>query len=114
MEAHVADLELQVSGERVLWSMTHNESEDVVVLVLQGGSVQAVLAAANAHPEAKELKQACGAWSRMLESFRSALLHADGYPLRNTGSPDQNVAQNVEEAEEATTTATDDDNDEGI
>jgi len=99
MSTHLEELDLQVSGQDVLWAMTHKEGDDVVRVALRGGSVQAVMAAARAHPESTELKQACLAWSRTMEAMASSL----GY---SPTEPAEHVPDEADEAAEATTTAT--------
>merc|ERR1719456_858537 len=113
MGAHVQDLELQVSGQDVLWTMTHNEPEDVVVLVLQGGSAQAVMAAARAHPDSKELAQACGAWVRVMETMRFEIGAAEATALAYPAE-DPPVVGGTQEDDDTTTTATESDEDRGI
>lgn len=99
MGTHLTDLELQVSAQNVLWAMTHKEGDEVVQLVLEGGSAQAVIAAARAHPGSAELKRACNAWGHVMETV--AMEHGLN-EATSLARPPQ-----VDETDGSTTTASD-------
>lgn len=117
MEEHKSDAKLQVSAHNLLWSMTDNEVEDVLQLVVEGGAPQAVIEAARQHPQNAELKQACDAWRRVLETFAREQAVAEAtalaYPARESpalppgNSEDEPSDGESDREDESSTTATD-------
>merc|ERR1712204_4589 len=107
MRTNLQELGLQISAQDVLWTMTHNEADDVVRLVLEEGGPQAVIEAGRAHPESRELAQACNTWRRVIETM--AWEHgvseatALAYPAQDPPQPQDAPGDVAEEAEGATT-----------
>merc|ERR1711862_1038121 len=85
---------------------SHNEGSDVIELVLQGGSAQAVIAAARAHPGSAALARACSAWGRLMETVQFELGLAEATALAQP--PDDSAAAASDNADQESTTATED------